>query len=534
MTPTTAEDDDDDDDDDDSSDQSVEESSSHVPASSVPLTTQLDQLIEAEQRTVVSTARSTRDNQAPIAASTTPTTTPIASTSPPPPPPTLSNQEFIAMMTRSTARPLPGRSLEGIEILPERFEQFQSDDAQEFQSGNKPPWAPTLKARPLNNARRWKTLEIYDNFDLAQLDWYKFLVLVCGYTDNNDVSEFARTETYGERTGLIAPTRVGDRPGLIGTFGGAVTASGAGFIDPSAAGMMSPDVRLPTAAPSRDGAPSGLFGGGGGGVSASAGGRGTSYARGDGGRVGRSPLGQTSTTANDQLNRPGTPYGFPSEEFGTMMSSARLSDERQELGKKLHSADLLDLDSAADREERRRERLDMVRALPIINRPLATGVFFMNPVYIAAVNSAYAKVQIYAAPGTSLRNVPSSEFMRDRSTRETGGDMASYVVRATFAELVACMIFLTHDSRHRGNQFKSDRQANEDRSNELLRTLRTRFGYSRERRVFFDLGLPVLEQSRALEPPTIQHCSTHYLPSFGAIHGGPLLLGPAKYRPFSE
>ena len=487
MMTTTAEDDDD-----DSSDDAGSGDSPHVRFS-VPLATRLDAFIENEQAPATSSPATGKRKQ------------PSAS------PPKMSDAAFVEMMKRSTARHLP-RETESMVVLPERFADFQRDSAEEFQAGNKPPWAPSLAPRALNNARRWKTMEIYDNYDLTKLDWYKFLVLVAGYTDTKDVSEYATTVSYGDNTGLIAPTRVGERPGLLGTLGGAVTASGAGFIDPTVPGMLSPDVRLP--APSRDGAPSGLF----------------------------APLSSTTAAPPPPPSSNSTPYGFPADfasaastprgtaDIDTTLSSARLVREREELVQQLHSPEQLDLDigEAADREQRRKERLDMQRALPYIYRPLATGVFYLNPVYIAALNSAYAKVQAYAGPDTTLRNVPVSEFTRDRSARETRGDMASYVVRATFAELVACMIFLTHDSRHRGNQFKSDRQANEDRANELLRLLRYRYGYDRARRVFYDVGPANDERYTARHE---RFSTTHVLPQFSSVYAAPL-LGASAYRPF--
>jgi len=467
LSTTTAEDDGDESDSSDDEDEyggSADEQSPHVRFA-VPLATRLDEIAAAERSVEVaesphppSRSSSTASNQTPgVAAATAPTLTP---TYPPRRPAVvLTDAEFIASMTRRSAA-RPQTPIDGVEILPERFEQFQSDTPDEFYRANWPPYAPRIADRALQNARKWKAMEIYDNFDLKSMDWYAFLELVTGYTDNDDVSEFAQSLTYGERTGLIAPTRVGDRPGLVGVLGSATTASGAGVIDVGVAGMLSPE-RPPI---SVDGAPSGLFSGL--------------------PRPSAPPL-STRTAGGDSGDS--LPHGFPADFTAMMNSTGRLKPERAELLEKLHAPDFLDNETPDDRNRRRQERLDLVRALPSINRPLATGVFLLNPKYIAALNGAYTKIQVYAGPDTSLRNVPMSEFMRRRSTRETGGDTASESVRQTFAELVACYIFLAHDSRHRGNQFKSDRQANEDRANELLRLLRNRFGYDAQRRVFYDV-----------------------------------------------
>ena len=512
LLTTTAQDDDDESDSEDDllNNDEDEERSPHVRFA-VPLVEQLDQLAAA------------------AAADTTPVDIVPSAAAPPkpvpyqPPRPTVvSDNEFIAnMMKRSTARPVDesAKALDGVELLPERFEQFQSDSADEFFDANKPPWAPRIAERALRNARKWKAMEIYDNFDLKQMDWYAFLELVTGFADNDDVSEYAQTLTFGDRSGLIAPTRVGDRPGVVGTLGAAATASGAGIIDAAVAGMLSPDVR--PAPISYDGAPSGLFapsgGGGGGGRSAAPPPPSFRTAFGNGG---------------DDI-----PHGFPADFTSLMTSTGRLAPERQELLEKLHAPEMLDIDTPTDREQRRKERLDMVRALPYINRPQATGVFLLNPKYIAALSAAYTKIQVYAGPDTTLRNVPRSEFMRRRSTRETGGDSASDSVRSTFAELVACYLFLARDSRHRGNQFKSDRQANEDRANELLRLLRYRFGYNAERRVFYDVTPANDERYQARcaryshRAPTAAPFNTVFPVGGTALPGYLFPVGPAAYRP---
>jgi hypothetical protein len=498
LSTTTAEDDGSDDDLHGSDDRSP---SQHVRFSE-PLATQLDRLVGNDDDD------DDDDNEVErSAARKTPTT------HRPPQPVVVSDEEFIAQMSkRSTDRPRPQPAIEGVEVLPARFEQFQSDSAAEFLDANKPPWAPRLATRPLALARKWKAMEIYDNFDLKSQEWYAFIELVTGYTDNDDVSEFAQTLGYGDRTGLIAPTRVGDRPGVIGQLGTAATASGAGIIDPAVAGMMSPDVRLPPPV-SVDGAPSGLFSV----------------------PMPSAPPLTTRTTIAETTAGSDAPYGFPSD-ASWMLSTGRLKAERAELLEKLHAPDILDIETMADREQRRKERLDMVRALPYINRPLATGVFYLNPKYVAALNAAYTKIQVYAGADTTLRNVPMREFMRRRSERETHGDTASESVRQTFAELVACYIFLAHDSRHRGNQFKSDRQANEDRANELLRLLRNRFGYNTERRVFYDV-LPANDER--YKPVCARFSHRGARPAFNTVYpvAGTALpgylfpVGPAAWRP---
>jgi hypothetical protein len=471
---------------------------------STPLSSQLDALEYGTTTTTTSTARPTEDvakQPPPPPPKTSPVPTPAANTPRPSTTP-MSNDQFVSMMRSSARRQLP----QGVEVIPDRFEQFQSDSAAEFFDANKPPWAPRIAPRALALARKWKSMEIWDDFDLRSQSWYSFMEKVAGYTDTNDVSEFAQTLTYGERTGLVAPTRVGDRPGLIGVMGAAVTDSGGGIIDPSVAGMLSPDNRLPPPPVSRDGAPSGLFGG------AALGSR----------------IEQTFASGS------GLPYGFP-DNFGTTVSRGRLAPERRDLMEKLHTPDILDVETDGDRNVRRQERLDMVRALPYINRPLATGVFLLNPVYVSALNSAYAKVQIYAGSDTTLRNVPLSEFMRQRSREETGGDSASTSVRETFAELVACLYFLARDSRHRGERFKADRDANIQRINELLRLLRNRFGYNTQRRVFYDVTPANDERYMpAFERPSKR---TRFANSFNTVFptGSSMMpfiapIGPSLYR----
>jgi len=151
LSTTTAQDDDDESDSEDALLGSADRSP-HVRFST-PISTQLDELAAADNEAsspppVPQVLRST-----------------VKPTFEPPKPVVVSDADFVANMTkRSSARP---RRIDGVEIMPDRFAAFQSDSAEEFFEANKPPWAPRIAARALNNARKWKTLEIYDNFDLS-------------------------------------------------------------------------------------------------------------------------------------------------------------------------------------------------------------------------------------------------------------------------------------------------------------------------------------------------------------------------------
>jgi hypothetical protein len=492
---TTGEDDDDED-----SSEELYNSGDEQWRTRMPLSARLDELVTATSATTTTTTATSTTSKRPINAddndddgddAAAPITQPAKKAF-------LTVDDFTPSTTLSGARRI--QETDTIKVLPDRFEQFQTDSTNEFLAGNKPPWAPSLAARPLNNARRWKTMELYDHYDLSLKPWYRFLELVCGYAGVVDISEFARTESYGERTGLLAPNRVGDRPALL--LGGA--AAPGGVTDAAVAGMLSPAGQV-----RGDGAPSQLF-----------------APRGGGGR-GRTLF---SGGVPQTPRRDDGPGGFPQdfdEIMRTMTSTARYSAEREQIAKDLHTDEIIDEDTPADREARRKERLDMVRALPYIIRPLATGVFLLNPTYVAALSSAYAKVQIYGGPDTTLRNVPKTEFMRERTKQETGGDSASESVRQTFAELVACQYFLTRDSIHRGNRFQIDRQANIERANELLKLFRYRFGYDRRRKVFYDV---TPSNDERYTPEQSRYSNRFPTNGFNTVYNS--LSGPAYFRPF--
>jgi hypothetical protein len=440
----------------------------------------------------------------PARTNTITTTSTTTTTSMPPPPPIHKPIDILPTTTTSGVRL---HDTETMKIFPERFEEFQTDEPAEFYAGNKPPWAARIQNGPLAQARKWKVMEIYDNYDLTQSEWYAFCERVAGYCGYDDPSEFARTETYGEKSGTIAPSRVGDPLRLASTtssFGAIGGGGGGGGAGRSEETLMTPDIR----GVSRDGGPSDLF----------------APRR-------PSPLARGSTLTVTPTTTAATGGGTP----GTIFSEARFKEEREELMERLHEPDIID-DSMApkDREARRQARVELVRALPWINRPLVTGVFLLSAKYTAALASAYAKTQIYSATNTTLQNVPMMEFMRRRSKQETNGDMASFCVRETFAEAVATLFFLTKDSTHRGSRFEIDRQANIDRSNELLRVLRNRFGYNSSTRNFYDVTAVNDERYKAeFERPSAR--LTYPFASVfpvAASMSAPMSVGPSVFRPF--
>lgn len=419
-----------------------------------------------------------------------------------------------------------------MKIFPERFEEFQTDAPAEFYAGNKPPWAPRIQDRALAQARKWKLMEIYDHHDLSETEWYAFLERVAGYCGMDDTSEFARTETTGERSGATAPSRIGDPLRITPAGGGGGGGSSFGAIGMGGSGgggggggrgggsifseatqgletMTTPDIRR---AP-RDGGPTGIF--------ASI--RSTALGRGSALRPRSLSPGFTTESEGDARGAGREPT--------TTMQTARFKAERRELMDRLHEPDILDITMApADREARRQERIELVRALPWIYRPQVTGVFMLSAKYTAALASAYAKTQIYAASNTTLMNVPLMEFMRRRSTRETNGDMASYNVRETFAECVATLYFLTKDSTHKGSRFQIDRQANLDRSNELLRLMRNRFGYNGDTRCFYDITARNDERYQAPQERYSTRTSYPFATVFPQV--ATASVGPSVFRPF--
>lgn len=396
------------------------------------------------------------------------------------------------------------------------FNALNTDSAREFQDANKPPWVPSLAPNMINKIRNWQVIEAVSELEQRKNPWYTMVLKVAGFL-NLPEDQLVVYEQHSASSNAVQPTRNsvrgafatggGSGGGGAGGGGGASGGGGAGSGQRATGTSQGTLAMAPNATP--------------------AAGRLASFSadipplqvRPAGGP---SAAGRTVPPTIDeqlaQIDEARVPTEAEFEDLlvrntlETTLSKGRFRDLRD--AKRETEWYELDLTKEAI-EQNRLRRVEGAQAQVWIARPLATGIFYLSNIYVAARDDAYTQITSRA---DQLSQVPIEAFIA-----ESANDNLQLRIRTQFAKLIATNYNLQRHNSNRSAKLAADAANLSGQAEDIIQWFVNRISYDEQSKRFFDTGaqgavnMQPAWKRRALNTPT------QYRPSLYGTSNNPLL-----------
>ena len=439
----------------------------------------------------------------------------------------------------------------GVEIDREAFRNFNNDSAYEVQDAFKPPWAPSVPRAMLEKLRTWETMETLSELELRRQPWYSMIMLVAGFLSLPlDALVFVGPRTASADAVQPTRSRVASNGGQFNTIG---NAGGAGFADERGltGGGTIANLRGPT--PFRDAAFAGAV---------------DPQARearevdfrfrlnrerqaadgvpreGDGagdGVVDDEDAAQSAPNQQRPTPRPGNADNAPRREavvdeeadanfldlaFGAFGQIPRSGARFQALREKRRDPQWYERDVSDEaRTINSIVRAQGAQARAWVGRPIASGVYYINPNYTSSRDFAHTAI---TSAAEQLSTVPLRAFLE---LPRSQSDVVRVRVRTQFAKAIAASYNMVRHNSNRSAKLAADAANLQCEFEAIKRWFVERIEYDATRDTFSDRG-PRAGLRRAWQQPDLP---TSYAPPgereliarFGRWRGN--LLPPPYY-----